>query len=283
MKRKRSPLSWLSPLAVALLVLVFILILSKPPAKTRTKSNSADVRPSPSAPGKTDARSIPTASPPRVAIIIDDIGYSLEAVENAYAVGRPLTVSILPYANLTEESARLAAACGLEIMLHLPLESNGENNGMTAVTGMIPAGTADGEVRADVEKCLARVPNARGVNNHAGSATTEEAKSMRPILEVLKERGLYFIDSRTTSASVAREEAVKMGVRAAARQVFIDAEPGEKAIADKLRELFLLAKKNGRAVGICHPKRDSLAALALHVGLADAYGVTLVFASAIVE
>ncbi|MCX6567130.1 MAG: divergent polysaccharide deacetylase family protein [Candidatus Aminicenantes bacterium] len=283
MKRKRKPLSWLIPPAVAILALVFIIILSKRPAKTGAKSGSADVRPSSSAPGKTDARSVPAAPPPRAAIIIDDIGYSLEAIENVYAVGRPLTVSILPYANLTEESARLAAACNLEIMLHLPLESNAGKNGTKDVEGTISAGKTDREVRTGVEKCLARVPNARGVNNHAGSATTEEAKLMRPILEVLKERGLYFIDSRTTSASVAREEAAKMGVRAAARQVFIDAEPGEKAITEKLRELFRLAKKNGRAVGICHPKRESLAALARHAGLADAYGVTLVFASAIVE
>jgi len=291
MKRKRSPLSWLIPLAVAVLAIVFIVILKKSPADRPSLSGTLpesharkdESRTPPSASGKTDTRPAPAAPPPRAAIIIDDIGYSLEAVENAYAVGRPLTVAVLPYANLTEESARLAAACGLEIMLHLPLESNGENAGTKVIEGTIPAGATDEDVRTGVVKCLARVPNARGVNNHAGSATTEKAKSMRPILEVLKERGLYFIDSRTTSASVARQEAAKMGVRAAARQVFIDAESGENAVAEKLRELFRLAKENGRAVGICHPKRESLAALARYVGLADAYGVRLVFASEIVE
>jgi len=257
MKRKRPrPLAWLLPLALAILTAVFAFLLTRPR---------------------------PVSAVPQAAIIIDDIGYSLEAVESAYAVGLPLTVAILPDADLTEESARLAAACGLEIMLHLPLESNGDKRGPEAGGPAIREGLSRGEIRAEIARCLARVPGARGLNNHEGSAATEKTELMRPILEILKERGLYFIDSRTTAGTIARREAARMGVRTAARRVFLDAEAGETALAAGLRELFLRAKENGRAVAICHPKRESLAALARHIGLAESYGVRLVYASAIVE
>ncbi len=139
------------------------------------------------------------------------------------------------------------------------------------------------EIRGAVVRGLDRVPGAAGVNNHTGSSATEETRLMRPVFEVLKSRGLYFVDSRTTAETVAYKEAVLAGVRSTSRDVFIDADPSEARIAARLRDLFSLAKKNGRAVGICHPKRESLAALARYIGLADTYGVRLVFASAIVE
>ena len=279
MKRKRRrPLAWLIPLAFAILTAVFAFLLTRP----RPTGTSPAGPPSKSGP-VAKKRMPPASSVPLAAIIIDDIGYSLEAVESIYAVGRPLTVAVLPDADLTEESARLAAACGLEVMLHLPLESNGNKTDPAGSGPAIREGKSRGEIRAEIDRCLARVPGARGLNNHEGSATTEKAELMRPILEILKERGLYFIDSRTTAATVALREAGRIGVRAAARRVFLDTERGDEAFAAGLRELFRSAKENGRAVAICHPKRESLAALARHVGLAESFGVRLVFASAVVE
>ena len=275
-RRRRSPLRWMIPLFLAVLAAAFAFILLKPHEKARPEPAVK-----PTAAAKKPAVRKPAG--PMAAIIIDDLGYSLEAVENIQAVGCPVTVAILPYAALTEETIRLAEACGFEIMLHLPLESVEEKNGAPAVAGTTFEGMSDAEVRAAVEKALARVPGARGVNNHTGSFVTAEARVMRPLFEVLKSRRLYFIDSRTTNSSVAYDEARKAGVRAAVRNVFLDAEPGEERIGEKLEELLRLAKKNGRAVGICHPKRESLAALAMQIGLAEASGVKLVFASEIVE
>jgi len=292
MKRRRSsPFRWMIPLFAAVLIAVFIFILGEPGGKSGRKPPSAagEARPgaaTPTAPrekGPDISAARKAAGGPMAAIIVDDIGYNLEAIENIRAIGCPITVSILPFATLTEKSVRLASACGLEIMLHLPLESIAEKNGAPAVPGTIYEGMPDDQVRAAVENCLARVPGARGVNNHTGSLATEETRFMRPIFEILKARGLYFIDSRTTAASVAYKEARKAGVPAAVRKVFLDAEPGAEQIAGQLQKLFRLAKKNGRAVGICHPKRDSLAALAAHIGLAEAAGVRLVFASEIVQ
>jgi len=291
MKRRGRPFLWLCLPLAALLLFLFILIFDRRPAgstpKKPSKTSGSAVPAAP--PENPSARSEPRKSPespvpgPRAAIIIDDIGYSLEAVEAVYKIGHPLTVSILPDAALAEKSAALAAACGLEIMLHLPFESAAEKNGTRRFEGTISEGMRSAEIRTAVIRALARIPGAAGVNNHTGSAATGEVRLMKPVFQVLKARGLYFIDSRTTAETIAYEEAVRIGVKSASRNVFIDADSDDAAIEARLRELFLLAKKNGRAVGICHPKRESLAALARHIGLAEAYGITLVFASAIVD
>jgi len=272
-------------IVIAFLFLFMIVFLLKYPSNHSPSAPKSAVSASPisrkSAAEPTGPRA--ASGSPRAALIIDDLGYNLDAIEKIRAIGRPVTVAILPYAPFTAESARTAAAAGLEIMLHLPLESAGNRAGVKAVEGTIFEGRPDGEVRSAVEKCLAQIPGARGVNNHTGSLATEDPAVMRTIFEILKARGLYFIDSRTTNASVAFEEAERMGIPAAARQVFIDAQAGEDEIAARLRELFRLAKKHGRAVGICHPKSETLAALARQIHLADEFGVRLVFASEIVR
>lgn len=283
-RRRRSPLRWLIPLFLAVLAAVFVYILLKPREKAGpTPAKSGGIEKSEKTPAAPPVPAARKPAGPMAAIIVDDLGYSLEALENIQAIGCPVTVAILPYASLTAESVRLAEACGFEIILHLPLESVEAKNGAPSIAGTIFEGMPEAEVRAAVEKALDRVPGARGVNNHTGSLATEEPRVMRPVFEVLKARRLYFIDSRTSSGSIAYREARKAGIRAAVRNVFLDAEPGADRIGEKLGELLRLAKKHGRAVGICHPKRESLAALAMKIGLAEAYGVKLVFASEIVD
>jgi len=251
MKRRAKPLAWLFPLFASVLVYFFVRIFDPRPA--------ADLKKAPEPAARSSASLTPPpkktveAPGPKAAIIIDDIGYNLEAVETAYGLGKPLTLAILPDAPLAGEAAKLASSCGLEIMLHLPFESAEENNGTNAFEGTISAGMSPAEIRGAVVRGLDRVPGAAGVNNHTGSSATEETRLMRPVFEVLKSRGLYFVDGRTTAETVAYEEAVLAGVRSAQRNVFLDADPGEARIAARLRELFSLAKKNGRAVGICHP------------------------------
>jgi polysaccharide deacetylase 2 family uncharacterized protein YibQ len=281
MKRRSKPLIWLFPLLAPVLVFLLVRVFSPPPAAEPAKSPEPSARPA--AVPRPPVGKIPETPGPMAAIIIDDIGYNLEAVETAHHIGRPLTLAVLPEADLAGEAARLASSFGLEIMLHLPFESEEEKNGTKVFGRTISSGMGPDEIRAAVSGALDLVPGAVGINNHTGSAATEEPGLMEPVFEVLKARGLFFIDSRTTKGSVAGEEAIRVGVRFAARNVFIDAEPGEVRIEARLRELFALAAKKGRAVGICHPQRETLAALARHIGLADDYGVRLVFASEIVR
>jgi polysaccharide deacetylase 2 family uncharacterized protein YibQ len=137
--------------------------------------------------------------------------------------------------------------------------------------------------RRVVEASLDHLPGCRGVNNHEGSRITEDAALMGAILEVVKQRGLYFIDSRTSVRSRAHEEATKRGIPAASRQVFLDDVPEEHAVTAKLKELFRRARNRGRALAIGHPKEATIEALKSAKGLAARYGVRLVFASEIVD
>ncbi len=226
----------------------------------------------------------PAGPPPRkkVAIIVDDLGYSLEAVEVLRSLKKPITLSILPFAPLTRKTAELARDAGLEMILHLPLESWSRSAKKSPSEVMIFKGMNRDEIKRDVEACLEQIPWSKGVNNHTGSRITEDPGMMRIILEVLKAKGLYFIDSRTTRNSVAFDQALQMGVPSASRKVFIDAVDNEEAIRAKLDELFRLAREKGQAVGIGHARPETLRALQKYVGLAEGYGVGLVFASEIV-
>lgn len=218
---------------------------------------------------------------PAAAVIIDDAGFNLALVRELAALGRPLTIAILPDAPLAAETAALAARSGLEIMLHLPLEAAGVAAGAPIDT--IRSGMDAETIRAKMESFLRRVPGARGVNNHTGSRATEDAAVMLSILEVVKAHGLYFVDSRTTRGSVAYTAARALAVPAAERRVFLDQPPGKATVKARLRELFAAAKKQGTAIGIGHAKRETVAALREFLALADAEGVELVFASAVVR
>jgi polysaccharide deacetylase 2 family uncharacterized protein YibQ len=218
---------------------------------------------------------------PAAAIIIDDAGYNLELIRELAALRKPLTIAILPDAPLAGETAALAAREGLEVMLHLPLEPAGEAPGAAIVT--IRPDMDAAAIRRLMDDFLRKVPGARGVNNHTGSLATEDAAVMKSVLAVLKERGMYFIDSRTTKKSVAFAAARAMGVPAAERGFFLDQPPGAAAVESRLKELFRAARKKGIAVGIGHARRASVEALRSFLGRADAEGVRLVFASAVVR
>jgi polysaccharide deacetylase 2 family uncharacterized protein YibQ len=119
--------------------------------------------------------------------------------------------------------------------------------------GIVLARMTPEEILSTLEDDLDQIPYIKGVNNHMGSKITKNRRIMRVILERLKKENLYFIDSLTTGDSVAYSLAKRIGIPAAEREVFLDGELDEEYIARKLEELFRHAKKNGIAVGICHP------------------------------
>jgi hypothetical protein len=219
----------------------------------------------------------------QVALIMDDMGNSLDALEALIALGRPLTVAVLPYSAHAAETARAARANGLEVLLHLPLESLNGPEGLADTEGMIVTSMTAPAIVAAFEASYDRVPFVTGANNHMGSRFTAEPDLMRALLKPIKERGLFFIDSRTTAKTVALEEARAMGVPAAKRDVFLDADEDRGRIRGRLIELFQKARKNGRAVGICHPFPETLAVLKSAFHLVDAYGLEAVPVSRLVR
>ena len=218
-----------------------------------------------------------SASVPRLAIIIDDLGSDLAPAEALLKLRYPLTLSILPSQPHSAEIAEQAFRRGDQVMLHLPMEFEGNTAKSEAVE--LRVGMGANEVDGLLAHMLEAVPHAAGVNNHEGSLATADPSLMAAVMGFLRRRNLFFIDSRTTAATVAYDAARQAGVPAASRNVFLDDVESRAAI---LRQLDLAAReatKQGSAIAIGHPHPATLAALAEGLPQLESRGIHLVFAS----
>jgi len=197
---------------------------------------------------------------PRIAIIVDDLGYDRGMARALAEVNLPLCFSVLPMAPRTGDVARVAKTRHRELMLHIPMEPKGYPE-LNPGPGALLNGMDDGEIRNLLSRHLKEVPGAEGANNHMGSSFTEHAAQTAVVLEELGKKGLFFVDSKTSGHSVAYRLAREMGVRTAQRNVFLDNEPSEEAIARQLDRLVSIARHRGAAVGIAHPFPGTLDAL----------------------
>ena len=209
----------------------------------------------------------------RIALVIDDLGRRPSDLETIAALGVPVAHAVLPYEPRSAEIARRAAAAGAEILLHLPMEAaEGDDPG----PGALWLGMGDAELVAATEAALAAVPGAVGINNHMGSAVTADAAAMAVVLGVARQRGLYYLDSRTTPETVGFRLARELGVPAAERQVFLDDTLSPAAIRAEFDRLLALAAEEGSAIAIGHPHAATFALLAAEVPKARAAGFRFV-------
>jgi uncharacterized protein len=217
----------------------------------------------------------------RLAIIIDDLGSDRAAAEAVFALGYPLTISVLPNHEHSLEIAKEAHRRGFQVMLHLPMQSVANE---TPEAQELHPGMPAPEVAALVDQFLKNVPDAAGVNNHQGSQATADSVLMDELMPVLRDRHLFYVDSRTTAATVAYDTAQDFGVRSAFRNVpFLD-DIAEVAAVRKQLELALRgAREKGEAVAIGHPHAATLQALREVLPQAQAQGVRLVLASELVH
>ena len=217
---------------------------------------------------------------PRLAIIIDDCGQWPDTERAFVALPFPLTLSVLPHVRFGSAIARDANAAGKGVMLHLPMQTV---SGRYPGPGTITTTMADAAIRNEVASDLAELPQARGVNNHEGSLATQDARVMGDIADVLARDGRFFIDSRTSSASVGESVARGRGVPSASRSVFLDNVDAEPAIEARLLEAIADARNTGSAIAIGHPRAATLAAVRNVGPIAEADGVELTLASALVH
>jgi len=219
--------------------------------------------PSPLPPASPDAAPAAPGPPPgrpRLAIVIDDLGYNLGAAQRLADLGLPLTFSILPRAPHAREIARLAQAQGLEILVHMPMEPRSHPQ-LTPGPGALLVAMDDAELRRQTRANLDQVPGAVGVNNHMGSRFTENPRALQPVLEVIRQAGLFFLDSATSPRSQAQELARRMGLAQGQRDVFLDHDSGPAAIARQMERLLALARGRGQAIAIGHPSPDTIRVL----------------------
>ena len=213
----------------------------------------------------------------RLAIIIDDLGSDRAAAEAVFALGYPLTISILPNHEHSADIAQEAHRRGFQVMLHLPMQSVANE---TPEAQELRSGMPAPEVAAMVDRFLQNVPDAAGVNNHQGSQATADAALMDELMPVLRDRHLFYLDSRTTAATVAYDTAQDFGVRSAFRNVpFLDDVTQVAAVRKQLELALRGAREKGEAVAIGHPHVATLQALREVLPQAQAQGVRLVPAS----
>ncbi|MEO1016718.1 MAG: divergent polysaccharide deacetylase family protein [Pseudomonadota bacterium] len=211
-----------------------------------------------------------------VTIIVDDLGLNSSITEKLGALPGPLTFSFLPYGHSLERQSTLATSRGHEVFVHLPMQPRGEQDpGPDAIL----AGMSDVEVREITRQAISRVKGAVGLNNHMGSLATADAALVRPMMDVLKQSGFFFIDSMTTPTSVAGSIARQSGVPSSRRDVFLDNDPSPTAIGLQLERLERQAHLSGTAIGIGHPYSTTLAALENWTNSLSGKGIELIPAS----
>jgi hypothetical protein len=208
-----------------------------------------------------------------VALVIDDLGRSLEDVARLAALGVPITHAVLPFERRTPEVVSDLRRRGVEMIVHLPMEpSNGADPG----PGALRLAMGRRELVRATRSALEAVPGAIGVNNHMGSKLSADRPSMDAVLRVIGRRGLYFLDSRTSAESVGYQAARALEVPAAERQVFLDPDLRPEAVRYQFRRLLEVARERGAAIAIGHPHPVTLAVLAEEVPLAVARGYRFV-------
>ncbi|MEM9689503.1 MAG: divergent polysaccharide deacetylase family protein [Pseudomonadota bacterium] len=221
-------------------------------------------------------------TPPRIAIIIDDLGYDHELGLRAIALPAQLTVAILPHTPRARSLAEAARASGKEVIVHLPLEAMNPRGPFEPER--LTLAMTEPEVDAVLQRALAAVPHAVGVNNHRGSLLTRQPLHMQWLMNRIGSTGdLFFVDSFTTHHSVAMDAAEKAGVPAVRRDVFLDHSRDPSQMRQQLERLKRRASSEGQAVAIGHPYPETMALLEEVLPELKAEGFELVPVSQLVK
>jgi len=220
------------------------------------------------------------AGGPKLALIIDDCGQWPETERGFIALAIPLTLSVLPDVRFNHAIEREASAAGKGVMLHLPMETM---SGLNPGPGKVTTEMDDAAIAAQVQHDLDDVDLATGVNNHEGSKATADSRVMNDVAAVLARDDRFFIDSLTSSKSIAESTARAHGVRVAARDVFLDNRADVAYTEGQLREAVAIAKRQGSAIAIGHPRPTTLEAVRDLVPELQAEGVDFVLVSSLVQ
>lgn len=238
MKHRRQSANIFPVLIIlAVVFIIFIIILYKAPGKPRPVG--------------------------QVAFVIDDWGYSLNNIDALFQIDRPVTLAILPHLRYSKEISERARKYNqkYDVILHLPLESK---SGKAPEQDTIRRNMKKDRVLVILKDDIEGVPGLIGVSNHQGSKATENKETMKIILDELKNRNLFFLDSRTTPVSVCGNIARKIGLRHAERGVFLDLAQTKDDrqyrayVKKQIKELIAMAKSNGSAIAIGHDKKITL-------------------------
>ncbi|MBE6444416.1 MAG: divergent polysaccharide deacetylase family protein [Alphaproteobacteria bacterium] len=195
---------------------------------------------------------------PVIVIVIDDMGISLKRTADIASLKAPITVSFLTYGRNLDEQIQNSLKNGQEIMIHVPMEAK---TAVDVAPDVLTTQMSNDEIKQNLLDMLQKFENVKGINNHMGSKLTEDYDRMKVVMEVLKSKGFYFLDSKTSPNSKAENAAADVGIAYAHRHVFLDNNNDKLYILGQLAKTEKLARKNGYAIAIGHPKTQTYAAL----------------------
>jgi len=218
-----------------------------------------------------------TGERPRIAIVLDDLGLDEKATRRAIALPRTITLSFLPYGRASRGLAEEALSRGHEIMVHIPMEPEGDADPGPNV--LLVAQSAD-EITSRLSAQLDQFPGAVGFNNHMGSRFTADVRALLPVMREARARGLLFLDSRTTPNTLAARVAEAAGATAISRDIFLDHAQGADGLLSQLEEIEKTARLTGSAIGIAHPHDLTLEVLEVWARGLASKGIDLVPISA---
>jgi len=217
----------------------------------------------------------------KIAIVIDDMGMNLKQSRAALDLPSEITLAFLPYAEQVRNLSERANQEGHETIIHAPME---------AMSSTVPLGPIAlksdmnyTQFQSEFEKLIDSFEGYVGLNNHMGSKLTQEKEHMAYLMENLKSRNLYFLDSRTIHTSVAADMAVAYGVPSIQRDVFLDHEETSEYTANALKNVERIARETGSAVAIGHPKEITMQALRDWIPTLEKKGFQLVKLSELIE
>lgn len=215
---------------------------------------------------------------PTIAIIIDDMGNQYDTGTRLIALPFPLTLSFLPQRRFTQQLSEQAHTAGKELMLHAPMENS---HGFGLGPGGLTSGMSQTDIRRTLNEMLVEIPHIRGVNNHMGSLLTQQTDIMSWIMDELSRKPFYFVDSRTSAATVAHRIALEHQVPSLNRDVFLDHEQTWDYLDFHFKRLLDLARKNGTAIAIAHPHDISVRYLETMLPTLDEQGIRIATVSAL--
>ncbi|MEZ5568311.1 MAG: divergent polysaccharide deacetylase family protein [Halioglobus sp.] len=222
------------------------------------------------------ANPLPERDRDTLVIIIDDVGNNLSRGRAAVRLPGKLTYAVIPFTPYAQQLAQAADDAGKEVMVHAP---------MSAVENLpLGRGALTGELSHEafltaLRDALDSLPQARGLNNHMGSELTRQRPQMAWLMQELRARDLYFVDSRTSDETVAATVAAEFRVPHLSRQVFLDNERSLEAIDARFRDVLALLHETGFAVAIGHPYPETLEYLRAALPLLTQAGIDLAFVS----
>lgn len=213
-----------------------------------------------------DAQLVAVSQMPKLALVIDDLGQNASRDGRVLALPGPVAMAILPDARHATRLSERAQAAGKTVMLHLPMAPAG---GPFAWEPQLPPV----ELATRLDRALAKIPHASGVNNHMGSQMTSHRQPMLTLMTELQTRHLFFLDSRTNPRTVAAAAAQQIGLASLSRDIFLDDDPAPAAVAAQFKAAIKLARKQGSVVIIGHPHDSTLAVLERELVRLRAQGV----------